>query len=450
MKDVCNLIDSCPTWKDKTMGKITDLIAAKRSGKAHSAAEIARIVGGLMDGSIKDYQLTAWLMAAYLKGLDIDETTALTDCMTRSGNVLDLSEIGDVVCDKHSTGGVGDKTTLVLVPLLASAGLPMAKLSGRGLEHTGGTLDKLEAIPGFNVNLSQSEFVAQVKRIGAAIGSTTADFAPADGKLYKLRNETATVDHNGLGSASVMCKKLAAGANLIILDVKTGRGAFMDTEERARAIAQTMVEIGKRLGTPTVAVVSNMDQPLGFAVGHSLEVKEAIDTLKGKGPADLRELCIFLGSLALVKAGRCQNRDHAVALLESSLDNGQALTKFRELIESQGGDAGVIDNPDLLPESAYFSEVKAKADGFVQSVDAMKIALASKSLSSSEEGSIDFEVGIVLNAKIGDKVEAGQTVATVHTNDVAAMEETLAAVERAFTYSTEPVAQPKLIHELFE
>ncbi len=432
------------------MDKITDLIAAKRNGKAHSADDIGRIIQGLMNGSIKDYQLTAWLMAAYLKGLDIDETTALTDCMTRSGNVLDLSEIGDVVCDKHSTGGVGDKTTLVLVPLLASAGLPMAKLSGRGLEHTGGTLDKLESIPGFNVNLSQAEFVAQVKKIGAAIGSTTADFAPADGKLYKLRNETATVDHNGLGSASVMCKKLAAGANLIVLDVKTGRGAFMDTEERAGNIAQTMVEIGKRLGKPTVAVVSNMDQPLGFAVGHSLEVREAIDTLKDKGPQDLRELCIFLGSLALVKAGRCKNRDQAVALLESRLDNGQALAKFRELIEAQGGNAGVIDDEDLLPKSGHQCFVKAPQDGYVESVDAMKIALASKSLSTLEDGSIDHSVGIVVQAKIGDKVEAGQIVATIHTDDLVSHEALVAAVADAFAFSVSPVNVPKLIHELFE
>jgi pyrimidine-nucleoside phosphorylase len=432
------------------MDKITDLIAAKRNGKAHSAEDIGRIIAGLMNGSIKDYQLTAWLMAAYLKGLDIDETTALTDFMTRSGKVLDLSEIGEIVCDKHSTGGVGDKTTLVLVPLLASAGVPMAKLSGRGLEHTGGTLDKLEAIPGFNVNLSQAEFVMQVKKIGAAIGSTTTDFAPADGKLYKLRNETATVDHNGLGSASVMCKKLAAGANLIILDVKTGRGAFMDTQERARAIAQTMVEIGKRLKKPTVAVVSNMDQPLGFAVGHSLEVLEAVETLKGKGPADLRELCIFLGSLALVKSGRCKNRDHAVALLESRLDNGQALEKFSELIVCQGGDERIIDDPDLLPRSAHRVEVKAPKGGFVKSVDAMKVALVSKSLSNRPDGGINHGAGIVVTVKVGDEVKAGQVVATIHTDEAATADETVTWLARAFGYSAEPVTAPKLIHELFE
>lgn len=433
---------------DKTT--FTELIAAKRSGKAHSAEQIAAIIDGLMDGSVKDHQLTAWLMAAYLKGLDIDETTALTDCMTRSGKVLDLSGLGDIVCDKHSTGGVGDKTTLVLVPLLAAAGLPMAKLSGRGLEHTGGTLDKLEAIPGFNVNLTQAAFIDQVKKIGAAIGSTTTDFAPADGKLYKLRNETATVDHNGLGSASVMCKKLAAGANLIILDVKTGRGAFMDTEERARAIAQTMVEIGKRLNKPTVAVVSNMDQPLGFAVGHSLEVQEAIETLKGKGPSDLRELCLFLGSLALVKAGRCKNRDHAVALLASRLDNGQALDKLRELIVAQGGDPRVIDDEKLLPQSEYFSEVKAPEDAYVEVVDAMKIALASKSLSLAADGTINHAVGIVVHVKIGDKVQAGQVVATVHTDDLMTMEQMAIAVGEAFSYSAKPVEPPLLIHQLFE
>ncbi len=436
------------------MDKITDLIAAKRSGKAHSAEEIARIIRGVMDGSIKDYQLTAWLMAAYLKGLDIDETTALTDCMTRSGHVLDLSALGDVVCDKHSTGGVGDKTTLVLVPLLAAAGLPMAKLSGRGLEHTGGTLDKLEAIPGFNVNLSQADFIAQVQKIGAAIGSTTADFAPADGKLYKLRNETATVDHNGLGSASVMCKKLAAGANLIILDVKTGRGAFMDTAERARAIAQTMVEIGKRLGKPTVAVVSNMDQPLGFAVGHSLEVIEALETLKGQGPADLRELCLYLGSLALLKAGRFENRPAAVAHLEELLDNGQALSKFRQLIESQGGDARILEDRQLLPQATLTAEVKAPGGKllFVQSVDAMKIALAGKAMSSprTADGKIDLAVGIVLNAKIGDQVEGGAKVATIHANSAADLDSCVKAVETAFTFSENAVSAPKLIHELYQ
>ncbi len=436
------------------MDKITDLIAAKRNGKAHSAAEIGRIVAGLMDGSIKDYQLTAWLMAAYLKGLDLDETTALTDLMTRSGNVLDLSQVGDVVCDKHSTGGVGDKTTLVLVPLLAAAGLPMAKLSGRGLEHTGGTLDKLEAIPGFNVNLSQADFIAQVQKIGAAIGSTTADFAPADGKLYKLRNETATVDHNGLGSASVMCKKLAAGANLIVLDVKTGRGAFMDTEERARAIAETMVEIGKRLGKPTVAVVSNMDQPLGFAVGHTLEVMEAIETLKGEGPADLRELCLYLGSLALTKADKFENREDAVSALEALLSNGAALEKFRQIIECQGGDVGVIEDPELMPQAVFIAKVKAKGESasFVKSVDAMQIALAAKAMSQPKDndGKIDLGVGVKVHVKIGDRVEPGQPLASVHASYPADLLSALSAVELAFDFDLNPVKVPALIHEIFE
>ncbi len=330
--------------------KMTGLIADKRGGKAHSQADIAFILCGLQSGAIKDYQLTAWLMAVYLKGMTIDEIAALTDGMSRSGAVLDLSAIGPVVCDKHSTGGVGDKTTLVLVPLLAAAGLPMAKLSGRGLAHTGGTLDKLEAIPGFNVNLSEQGFVQQVQAIGAAIGSTTADFAPADGKLYGLRNETATIDSVALGSASVMSKKLAAGANLIILDVKCGRGAFMETRERADEIAHTMVEIGKRLGKQVVAVITNRDQPLGFAVGHALEVAEAIETLGGKGPADLRQLCLYLGAIALVGSGKCAGESEAQALLAQLLDNGEALEKFRQIIVYQGGDPAVIDDPERLPQ----------------------------------------------------------------------------------------------------
>lgn len=434
------------------MEKITDLIADKRNGKAHSAADIARIINGLMDGSVKDHQLTAWLMAAYLKGLDLDETTTLTDLMSRSGSVLDLGEIGDVVCDKHSTGGVGDKTTLVLVPLLAAAGLPMAKLSGRGLEHTGGTLDKLEAIPGFNVNLSQSDFIEQVKRIGAAIGSTTQDFAPADGKLYKLRNETATVDHNGLGSASVMCKKLAAGANLIILDVKTGVGAFMDTEERATAIATTMVEIGKRLGKPTVAVVSDMNQPLGFAVGHALEVAEAVDTLKGEGPADLTELCLYLGALALEKAGKFADRNPARALLEKLLQDGSALGKFEQLIEAQGGDKRIVEQPSLMPQAAFTAVVTAPADGcYVSAVDAMVIAKAAKAMAfGADDGKLDLAVGVVVHVKIGDAVTPAQPIATVHASNGEQLEKALSSVRSAFSFSSESVEPVRLIHQVIE
>ncbi|MBA3858465.1 MAG: thymidine phosphorylase [Cyanobacteria bacterium PR.3.49] len=434
------------------MEKITDLIADKRNGKAHSAADIARIINGLMDGSVKDHQLTAWLMAAYLKGLDLDETTTLTDLMSRSGSVLDLSAIGDVVCDKHSTGGVGDKTTLVLVPLLAAAGLPMAKLSGRGLEHTGGTLDKLEAIPGFNVNLSQADFIAQVKRIGAAIGSTTQDFAPADGKLYKLRNETATVDHNGLGSASVMCKKLAAGANLIVLDVKTGLGAFMDTEERASAIATTMVEIGKRLGKPTVAVVSDMNQPLGFAVGHALEVKEAVETLKGEGPADLTELCLYLGALALEKAGKFADREAARKALEQHIADGSALAKFEELIEAQGGDKSIVDKPELMPTARFTADLTAPdGAGFVETANAMVIAKAAKAMAfGNDDATIDLAVGVVVHVKIGDAVSARQPIATVHARSEEQLKEALAGIRAAFTFSTEVVKPVRLIHNVFE
>jgi pyrimidine-nucleoside phosphorylase len=456
---------------------MTGLIEAKRKGKAHSAEDIAFILDGLASGAIKDYQLTAWLMAVYLQGMTIDEIACLTEGMSRSGKVLDLSAIGSVVCDKHSTGGVGDKTTLVLVPLLASAGLPMAKLSGRGLAHTGGTLDKLEAIPGFNVALSEEQFIAQVRAIGAAIGSTTADFAPADGKLYQLRNETATIDSVALGSASVMSKKLAAGANLIILDVKWGKGAFMDSIERAREIAETMVAIGKRLGKQVVAVISDMNQPLGYTVGHSLEVAESIETLKGAGAPDLRALCLYLGAIALVRAGMFTDQKAATAHLEKLLDDGTALEKFRQIIKHQGGDAGVIENSELLPQSRFQADIFAEetsADSadvtkianekdtataanhtalslkFVQSIDAMKIALTAKRLAGYGSDRLNLATGIRLHVKVGSAIAPGQLMATVFADSKEDLSEACASVAEGIVFSSQPVDGSPLIVECLE
>jgi len=288
------------------------------------------VISGIMDDTIKDYQLAAWLMAVCWRGMTIEETTCLTDAMARSGQVLDLSQIGPVVGDKHSTGGVGDKTTLVFAPLLAAAGIPMAKLSGRGLGHTGGTIDKLEAIPGFKTDLPIDKFISQVKEIGAAISGQTPDLAPADGKIYSLRDVTGTVESIPLIAASVMSKKIAAGSNLIILDVKCGRGAFMETESRALELATTMAHIGEALGRPVSAVVTDMEQPLGYAVGHTLEVMEAIETLKGNGPEDLTELCLALGALALTSCGKAKNELNARHELERLISSGLALQKFAE------------------------------------------------------------------------------------------------------------------------
>jgi pyrimidine-nucleoside phosphorylase len=443
------LIDTTDS-KDATNVRMVDLITKKRHGGEHTKAEIDLIVSGIMDGTIPDYQLSAWLMAVCWQGMTIEETAFLTDAICRSGEMLDLSAIGPIVADKHSTGGVGDKTTLVFVPMMAAAGIPMAKLSGRGLGHTGGTLDKLEAIPGFNVTLSVDQFIRQIKEIGMAIGGQTQELAPADGKIYSLRDVTATVESIPLIAASVVSKKLAAGANMIILDVKCGRGAFMDTEEKARELARVMSEVGERLHRPITCVVTDMEQPLGYAVGHTLEVLEAIETLKGNGPADLHELCIGLGSLALIKARKCQNERQARDLLEGLLKNGKALENFRILIKAQGGTPDVIENPKLMPTAKYqFKYVpEGKGKRWVKHLDGRKIAEACKLMGAGREKKndpINLAVGVVLSAKVGSVLEEGQAAATVFADTE---EQYIAArkkLDEAYTFSTEPVAVPSII-----
>jgi pyrimidine-nucleoside phosphorylase len=429
--------------------RMVDLINAKRWGKQHSREEIDFLIRTVVDkNAYRDYQLAAWLMAVCCNGMTMDETAALTDAMANSGETLNLSEIGSTVGDKHSTGGVGDKTTLVFVPMLAAAGIPMAKLSGRGLGHTGGTLDKLEAIPGFDINLSIEEFIRQVKEIGAAIGGQTQDLAPADGLMYALRDVTSTVDSIPLIAASVMCKKIAAGANLIILDVKCGAGAFMNTKEKAVELAETLVEVGKRLRRPVSAVVTDMEQPLGNAVGHTLEVIEAIETLKGRGPADLQELCYELGALAMITAGKAGDEASARKLLKETIDSGNALAKFRQLVTRQKGNAEVIDNYSLMPTAPITVQMKADADFWIEHVHGKKVAEACKLMGagrSKKEDPIDLAVGVVLHAKIGDSVAAGAPVATIHagTQEQAALAlETLAG---AITFSKTPVEKPALI-----
>lgn len=429
---------------------MVDLILAKRAGGEHSKEEIAFVIDGIMQGSIPDYQLSAWLMAVCWRGLCDRETAWLTDGMCRSGDVLDLSDVAELIGDKHSTGGVGDKTTLVFVPLLAAAGIPMAKLSGRGLGHTGGTIDKLEAIPGFRTTLAKDEFVKQVKDVSMAIAGQTAELAPADGKIYALRDVTGTVESIPLIAASVMSKKLAAGANLIILDVKAGRGAFMDTVDKAKNLASTMVAVGKTLGRPVTAVVTDMEQPLGNAVGHTVEVIEAIETLKGKGPKDLEELCLALGAMALVTAGKEKEEASARKKLKALIDDGAALDYFRKLVLAQGGDARVIDDYAIMPTAKHTFELTLKPNGtkWVEHLDGRSIAESLKLMGAGrvKKGDpIDLGVGVILKAKVGTEIGSGDSLATVH----AASEDQFNAIKEkllsAFTFSDARVPESPLV-----
>ncbi|MBX9719758.1 MAG: thymidine phosphorylase [Candidatus Obscuribacterales bacterium] len=431
--------------------RMVDLIIKKRQGQEHTKEEINFLIKTVVDpATYRDYQLSAWLMAVCWRGMSMDETAFLTDAMARSGEMLDLSEIGPIVGDKHSTGGVGDKTTLVFVPMLAAAGIPMAKLSGRGLGHTGGTLDKLEAIPGFNVRLATDDFIRQVKEIGEAVGGQTNDLAPADGLMYALRDVTGTVESIPLIAASVVCKKIASGANLIILDVKCGSGAFMDTEEKAVELARTMVEVGKRLKRPVTAVVTDMEQPLGMAVGHTLEVIEAIETLKGNGPADLQELCLSLGAMAMVQAGKSKTKESARKELEEIISSGKALEKFRELIKRQGGNAAVIEDYTLMPQAKIKHEVKMTDDGekWISKLNGKTVAEACKLMGagrSKKEDPINLAVGVVLNGKVGSKFKKGDTIATIYgdTDDQIKLAEE--KIRQAIQYSSTEIEIPPVI-----
>lgn len=430
--------------------KMVDLIAKKRLGKNHSRQEIEYIIQALISGSLPDYQLSAWLMAVCFQGMSFDETAALTQAMANSGQMLDLSALGNVVADKHSTGGVGDKTTLVFAPLMASLGIPLAKLSGRGLGHTGGTIDKLESIDGFNVDLSIEQFIAQVKKVGAAISAQTKDLAPADGKIYAMRDVTSTIESIPLIAASVMSKKIAAGANLILLDVKCGAGAFMSTEDRARELASVMVEIGKLLNRKVIALVTDMEQPLGNAVGHSLEVSEAIDCLSNSGPEDLRELCITLAGPALVQCGIASSLQEAKTKVETCLADGSALAKFREIVQAQGGNVAMVDNPKLMKQALYIESVSpalGKA-AYVRHLNGRQIAEACKLLGAGREkkgDAIDLSVGVVVHKKVADQVEPNEAIATIYANSKNALALAKELVLGAYEYVDSPVEKPRFI-----
>jgi pyrimidine-nucleoside phosphorylase len=412
-----------------------EIIRRKRDGLAHPAAELEFLALGAARGSIPDYQLAAWLMAVRLRGMTDDETHALTVAMAASGRMLDLSSIPGTKVDKHSTGGVGDKATLVVAPMVAAAGIPVAKLSGRALGHSGGTLDKLEAIPGFRVDLSVDEFIDQVRRIGIAIAGQTADLAPADRTLYALRDTTATVDSVPLIASSVMSKKLAAGADAIVLDVKAGRGAFIQAPREAEALARMLVAIGNQAGRQTVAYVTDMDQPLGNAVGNALEIAEAIATLGGGGPGDLRRLSLRLGAEMVRLAGDGDDLSAHETRLAQTLRDGSALAKFAQLIQAQGGDPRVCDDPGRLPQAAVQRPVTASRDGVVTDLDALEIGLASKALGAGrdrKQDPIDVSVGVVLHRKVGDPVRAGEPLATIHTARQEQVEAVAGRVAAAF------------------
>lgn len=405
------------------MKTAVELIESKRDGYAHVSGEIASLVEGFVRGEVPDYQMSAWLMAVCIRGLDGRETAELTETMAHSGRMLDLSEIPGVVLDKHSTGGVGDTTTLVVAPLVASCGVPVAKMSGRGLGFTGGTLDKLESIPGFRVDLSPEAFQAQVARVGVAVIAQTADVAPADKMMYALRDVTGTVSSVPLIVASIMSKKIAGGAGAIVLDVKTGSGAFMKSEEDSRTLAAELTRVGALLGRRVSAVMTDMDQPLGPAVGNALEVRAAIDVLRGgTGAADLREVSLALAARMLVLGGAASGEGEARRLLGAHLADGSALEVFRRWVAAQGGDPRVADDVSLLPVGAEWRTLVAPRTGYVRVLDAERIGRAAMALGAGREragASIDHAAGIELHVRVGTFVETGTPVATLYASDAA-------------------------------
>ncbi|WP_424160823.1 pyrimidine-nucleoside phosphorylase [Bacillus amyloliquefaciens] len=429
--------------------RMVDLIVKKQNGKELTTEEIQFFVKGYTDGSIPDYQASALAMAIYFQDMTDQERADLTMAMVNSGETIDLSAIEGIKVDKHSTGGVGDTTTLVLAPLVAALGVPVAKMSGRGLGHTGGTIDKLEAIEGFHVELSKDEFIKLVNRDKVAVIGQSGNLTPADKKLYALRDVTGTVNSIPLIASSIMSKKIAAGADGIVLDVKTGAGAFMKTDEDAVNLAKAMVRIGNNVGRQTMAVISDMSQPLGFAIGNALEVQEAIDTLRGEGPEDLNELVLTLGSQMVVLAKKAETLEEARTKLQEVMKNGKALEKFKEFLSNQGGDASVVDDPSKLPQAAYKIDVPAKEAGVVSEIVADEIGVAAMLLGAgraTKEDEIDLAVGIMLRKKVGDKVEKGEPLVTLYANREN-VDDVTAKVYDNIRIS-EKAEAPKLIHTL--
>ncbi|EAF5218797.1 pyrimidine-nucleoside phosphorylase [Listeria monocytogenes] len=396
--------------------RMVDIISKKRDGKALSTEEIQFFIDGYTNGEIPDYQASALAMAIFFQDMNDQERADLTMAMVGSGDTIDLSAIEGIKVDKHSTGGVGDTTTLVLAPLVAAVGVPVAKMSGRGLGHTGGTIDKLESIEGFHIELDKKDFIDLVNRDKVAVIGQSGNLTPADKKMYALRDVTGTVNSIPLIASSIMSKKIAAGADAIVLDVKTGAGAFMKTDEDAENLAHAMVRIGNNVGRNTMAVISDMSQPLGEAIGNALEVKEAIDTLKGQGPADLTELVLVLGSQMVVLAKQAETLDEARAKLIEVIENGAALEKFKTFLSNQGGDASIVDHPEKLPQAKYQIEVPAKSSGFVSQIVADEIGIAAMILGAgraTKKDEINLAVGLMLRKKVGDAVKEGESLVTI-------------------------------------
>ncbi|MGF3103521.1 pyrimidine-nucleoside phosphorylase [Rossellomorea sp. DUT-2] len=428
--------------------RMVDLIEKKREGSELSTEEIKFIVEGYTDGSIPDYQVSALTMAIFFKDMSDRERADLTMAMVESGDQIDLSAIEGIKVDKHSTGGVGDTTTLVLGPLVASVGVPVAKMSGRGLGHTGGTIDKLESVEGFHVEIENDEFIRLVNKNKLAVIGQSGNLTPADKKLYSLRDVTATVNSIPLIASSIMSKKIAAGADAIVLDVKTGAGAFMKTLDDSKDLAKAMVNIGNNVGRKTMAVISDMSQPLGFAIGNALEVKEAIDTLKGEGPEDLTELCLTLGSHMVYLAEKASTLEEARELLQKAIEDGSALENFKVFLESQGGDPSVVDEPSKLPQAQYKVELEAKEDGYVSEIVADAVGTAAMWLGAgraTKDSVIDLAVGLELRKKIGDSVKTGDSLVTIYSNDEN-IDNVKEKLYESIKVTSEHVKAPTLIH----
>jgi len=432
--------------------RMVDLIEKKRDGKELTKEEIHHIIKGYTSGDIPDYQMSAFTMAVYFQGMTAQERAELTMAMVHSGDTIDLSDIEGIKVDKHSTGGVGDTTTLVLGPLVAAVGVPVAKMSGRGLGHTGGTIDKLESVPGFHVEIENKQFIELVNKNKIAVIGQSGNLTPADKSLYALRDVTATVNSIPLIASSIMSKKIAAGADAIVLDVKTGAGAFMKDLDDSKELAKAMVDIGNLVGRRTMAIISDMSQPLGYAIGNALEVKEAIDTLSGKGPKDLEELCLSLGSYMVLLAEKAQTLEEARAMLIDVMNNGKALTTMKTFLEAQGGDGSIVDKPETLPQSTYKIELEAKQDGYLSEMVADSIGTAAMLLGAgraTKESEIDLAVGLVLNKKIGDTVKKGESLVTIHSNREN-VEDVKAKLYESITISDQKVEAPKLIYATVE
>ncbi|MFA2808254.1 pyrimidine-nucleoside phosphorylase [Bacillus mycoides] len=427
--------------------RMVDIIAKKRDGKELTTEEINFFINGYTDGSIPDYQASALAMAIFFKDMTDRERADLTMAMVESGETIDLSAIEGIKVDKHSTGGVGDTTTLVLGPLVAALDVPVAKMSGRGLGHTGGTIDKLEAVEGFHVEITKEQFIDIVNRDKVAVIGQTGNLTPADKKIYALRDVTGTVNSIPLIASSIMSKKIAAGADAIVLDVKTGAGAFMKTEEDAKELAHAMVRIGNNVGRQTMAVISDMSQPLGFAIGNALEVKEAIDTLKGEGPEDLTELVLVLGSQMVVLAKKANTLEEAREMLIEVMENGKATEKFKEFLSNQGGDCSIVDNPEKMPQAKYVIDVPAKTSGVISNIVADEVGIAAMLLGAgraTKEDEIDLAVGLMLRKKVGDAVKEGEPFVTIYANREN-VEDVKAKIYENISIAETAVA-PKLVH----